>query len=234
MHGGNLLRNIGPMRVRWVLFDVGGVLERVDDHRWPTAFIERWAGRLGLPVDEYRRRIAATDLPDLGVRTGVEEVYWSGYGRAVGADPQTLTAMRLDFWDAYCGELNDELFEFHDPLTDRVRVAILSNSGDGARREEERRYRFSTAFGPILYSHEIGVGKPDPLAFHIALDRLGAAPEEVVFTDDHPPTVEAAVALGIRAVLHTDTSTTIAAVNAALGTSRTTNSVSPDKPSASP
>lgn len=124
--------------------------------------------------------------------------------------------MRLNFWDAYCGELNHGLFEFAQSLTDRVQVAILSNSGDGARREEEHRYRFSTVFDPILYSHEIGVGKPDPRAFHIALSRLDAVPPEVIFVDDHLPTVKAAAALGIRAILHTDNAATIAAVTTLL------------------
>ena len=205
-------------RIRWLLFDVGGVLERVDDDAWPVRFGKRWAARVGLTAEELDRRIAAAALPDSSIRSGVEEEYWSGFGAAIGADAAMLAEIRSDFWDAYCGTANEALLGEARSLVGEVGLAILSNSGDGARREEERRYGFSRVFDPILYSHETGVNKPDPRAFGIALEAMGADAAEVLFLDDRQDNIEAAQALGIRAHLHRDDAATLQVIRDAVGT----------------
>ena len=172
--------------VRWLLFDVGGVLETADDAVWPREFATRWAARLGLDTDEFMARAETADLPDASTRSGVEEEFWQRYGAAVGAHGTTLDEMRADFWDAYCGGANQPLLDLAAGLRGSVGLAILSNSGDGARREEERRYGFSRLFDPICYSHEIGVNKPDPRAFRAALDAMDARPADVLFIDNAP------------------------------------------------
>jgi putative hydrolase of the HAD superfamily len=204
-------------QVRWLLLDVGGVLELVDDADWPRRFRDRWAARLGLTPEEFDRRQAEADLPDSTTRSGVEEEWWAGLGAAVGASGALLDAMRADFWDAYCGTANTELLDALRALRGRVGLAILSNSGDGAREEEERRYGFSRLFDPIRYSHETGLSKPDPRAFTAALDALDAASHEVLLIDDVPANIDAARALGMRAHRHEGNPGTLAAIRAALG-----------------
>ncbi len=201
--------------VRWLLLDIGGVLELVDDDAWPTEFARRWEHRLGLEPGDYDRRLAAVDLPDATRTAGVADRYWRGVAAALGADDDERTAMIADFWDAYCGRRNDVLLDYLATLQCRVGLAILSNSGDGAREEEERRYAFSALFDPILYSHETGVMKPDDEAFRIALSSLGAAPDEV-FLDDAPHNVDAARHLGIRAHHYVDADLAIRVIEQSL------------------
>lgn len=203
--------------VRWLLLDVGGVLEQVDDAAWPGQFRRRWAAAFSLTDEEFSARLSNADLPDAARRTGVDDEYWGRIGAALGASAEVLASMRADFWDAYCGTLNQPLFDFLAGLRGQVGLAILSNSGDGAREEEERRFGFAAVFDPICYSHEIGVTKPEPEAFRIVLDRLDAAPADVLFIDDVPENIEAARAMGIRTHLHEATADTIAAIRAAMG-----------------
>jgi HAD superfamily hydrolase (TIGR01509 family) len=205
-----------PRPVQWLLLDVGGVLEVVDDEVWPSRFRARWAGRLGLSEAELARRLDAADLPDTTTRSGVADAFWSAYGAAVGASDDLLQEMRTDFWDEYCGTANHELLAALHALHGTVGLAILSNSGDGAREEEERRFGFAALFDPILYSHETGVSKPDDRAFAAALTRLHAAPEAVLLIDNWPPNIEAAGRLGLRAHLHVDNAGTLEAIRAAL------------------
>jgi putative hydrolase of the HAD superfamily len=96
------------------------------------------------------------------------------------------------------------------------RTGILSNSCDGARREEQARYGFPDLVDELVYSHEIGVTKPDPEAYLITCERLGVQPQEAVFLDDSPRCVEGARAVGMHGVVHLDTPTSIAAVTALL------------------
>jgi putative hydrolase of the HAD superfamily len=56
-------------------------------------------------------------------------------------------------------------------------------------------------FDAVVDSSEEGVRKPDPRIYLITCERLGSAPEQCVFVDDHPANVRAAEALGMRGVL---------------------------------
>lgn len=198
--------------VRWLLFDIGGVLEVVDDDTWQEQWWQRWSDRAGISRAEVDARVEAADLPRIDVTTGHAEEFWSGLGSALELDPDQLGAMRADFWDAYCGTGNTELIEYARSLRGRARTAILSNSADGAREEEERRFGLSEIFDPICYSHEQGVNKPDPQAYLLALDRLGAAPEDAFFIDDHAEAIAGAAAVGIRGILHRHNAETITAI----------------------
>ena len=57
----------------------------------------------------------------------------------------------------------------------------------------------------IVDSSAVGLRKPDPAIFRLALERLGGiAPERAVFLDDAPGNIAAARAIGIHAILVED------------------------------
>jgi FMN phosphatase YigB (HAD superfamily) len=146
----------------WILFDIGGVLEIVDDDSWQQHWWARWRERAGLERADFDARVAQADLPSIDVTTGTEQIFWQRLAAALGLSDADRAAMRADFWDAYCGTGNTELIDYARSLKSRVGLAILSNSADGAREEEARRYGFSKIFDPICYSHEQGVSRTAP------------------------------------------------------------------------
>lgn len=194
---------------KWVLFDIGGVLEVVDDDAWPREFQRRWQQRSGFAPEEYRRRIDRAPLPFIDLSPWTQRAYWEGVRYALDMDQSTVAEMRADMWNQYCGTLNAELMDFARELKPNVGVAILSNSVDGAREEEERRYGFSRIFDPIIYSHEISVAKPEAAAYRSALQAMNAEPDQLFFIDDHSEAVEGAAAVGIRGTRHVDNVSTI-------------------------
>ncbi len=202
---------------KWILFDIGGVLEVVDDDSWQQEWWERWRVETGLARHDFDARIAVADLPAIDVTAGAAPVFWARLGDALGLDDVRRAAMQAEFWDAYCGTANTELIEYARGLRGRAGTAILSNSADGAREEEERRFGFSEVFEPICYSHEQGVNKPDQRAYELALERLGAEASAVLFIDDHQAALDGAAVVGIRGVLQRDNATTIAAIEDFLG-----------------
>lgn len=198
------------MTIRAVVLDVGGVLEIVDDDAWPEAWIRGWEVRRGLAVGTFAARMAEHE-PTGSVVTGEvgEAQVRKMYAGALGLDESLADELMAQMWDAYCGRLDEQLRDYVASLRPTYTTAILSNSADGARREEQRRYGFEQLVDHLVYSHEVGLAKPDPAIFELTADRVGAAPDEIVFLDDREEHVSAAKALGWHAILHEDTPTSI-------------------------
>ncbi|PJI85598.1 benzoate/H(+) symporter BenE family transporter [Luteimicrobium subarcticum] len=84
-----------------------------------------------------------------------------------------------------------------------VRLVGLTNwSGDLFRHAVPAAPAIGLLEGVVVSGHE-GVAKPDPAMFRVAVDRFGLVPARTVFVDDAAANVEAAAALGFRAVRFT-------------------------------
>jgi putative hydrolase of the HAD superfamily len=90
--------------------------------------------------------------------------------------------------------------ELLDELRPRYRIAALSNSNELHWKRNTEELGITGMFEFALSSHQLGVCKPDPQIFRIAVDRARvSAPEAIVFFDDLPANVEAAKSAGLRA-----------------------------------
>ena len=67
-------------------------------------------------------------------------------------------------------------------------------------------------FDAAVISGEVGLHKPQPEIYRLACERLAVEPAEAVFVDDLRENCEGAEAVGMTAVLHRDTSETLAAL----------------------
>lgn len=89
-----------------------------------------------------------------------------------------------------------------------IRVALLSNSWGNTYPHEQ----IDALFDPIVISGEVGLRKPMAAIYELTLDRLGLPAGRVVFVDDAEPNVLGARAVGMQALLHSDSTTTRAAL----------------------
>jgi epoxide hydrolase-like predicted phosphatase len=200
------------MAIRAVAFDIGDVLERIDPIQ---AFTEPWRARLRMSEADYAAALDSVDSDRASRVGGLSETEMAGqYAIALGLTPAQTAEFMAGLWDWYCGELDTELVQFAASLRPRFRTGILSNSVDGARREEQARYGFEQLVDVIIYSHEAGVAKPDPRAFLLLCQRLDVQPDELVYLDDVPGHIEAARAVGIHGFVHVSTPDSIATVEA--------------------
>jgi HAD superfamily hydrolase (TIGR01509 family) len=191
------------MVIRAVVLDIGGVLEVVDDDVFPGPAEQRLglapgtvgAGLAGLPGDAVLGQVSEAQV----------RAEWT---RSLGLDEVQAGELMDDFWRWYVGTLDQPLVDWFASQRPARLTGILSNSGPGAR-EAERMHGFEDITDDIVYSHEVGIAKPDPAAYDLATRRLGVEPGEVLFLDDVPANVDAARAFGWHAVLHVDTATSI-------------------------
>jgi len=214
------------MAIRAVVLDIGGVLEITprggDPTRLLPEMIARWEMRLGLAPGELDARITAMDTQlksvgkdgELGTISEAEWVVELAHATAM--NPEQLDAFLRDFWDVYLGAPNAELIAYFASLRPAYATALLSNSTVGAREQEEERYHFAEMTDLIVYSHEVGVAKPERRIYELACERLGIEPAEMLFVDDVPVNIAAASALGIHAILFETTDQVIADIQAAL------------------
>jgi epoxide hydrolase-like predicted phosphatase len=193
------------MSVRAVIFDIGGVLEINPETGWQG----RWAERLGISEATLEAELEPIWSPGATGEATLDEIERRA-GAALGLDTTQLAAFMADAWDEYLGTLNVELASYFAGLRPRYRTAILSNSFVGAREREQAAYGFADMCDIVVYSHEEGVGKPDPRAYAIACDRLGVPPADAVLLDDTAACVDGAHAIGMGAVRYLDCAQAIA------------------------
>ncbi|MEY9925402.1 epoxide hydrolase-like predicted phosphatase [Catenulispora sp. GP43] len=190
------------MPIRAIVLDIGGVLEMTPDtgldQRWEAAFGPGWADRVG----------AVFDAGEIG-RITLDDVHEQAAG-ILGVPTARFEAYMEDAWADYLGTYNTEMADYwRARRAEGYTTAIISNSFVGAREREEEAYRFSELTDLIVYSHEVGIKKPDAAIFELCLERLGLPAEQVVFVDDYGPHCEAARKLGMAAVRFEDTAQAI-------------------------
>jgi epoxide hydrolase-like predicted phosphatase len=82
-----------------------------------------------------------------------------------------------------------------------LRTALVTNNikefGDGWRRMVP----VDELFEVVIDSSHVGVRKPDPRIFQLALEAIEVDASEAVFVDDHPGNIAAAEKLGMTGVL---------------------------------
>jgi putative hydrolase of the HAD superfamily len=167
--------------------------------------------------EELSSRIARVfDGADIGTVT-LAEVHRK-LASSAGITADQASAIMESFWRVYLGTPNAELIEWARTLRPRYKTGILSNSGAGAREREQAAYGYEDLVDDLVYSHEVGLLKPDPRIYLLSCERLGAQPREVVFLDDREPFTRAARAACMHAVLFTgDNAAAIAEISALLG-----------------
>ncbi len=194
-------------RIAAVLFDFGGVF--TDS---PFAAVEAYGAELGVSAREVTATVfgsyehdsdhpwhrlergeitlesARQSILDLGRSGGLEIDIYDLFGRMAESNAGADTKL---------------------PLVDRVRelkqdgyaTGIITNNvaefGDGWRAL----IPVDELFDFVVDSSSVGVRKPDPRIFQLALERLNSIPAaQTVFLDDYQANVDAARALGLRAI----------------------------------
>ena len=193
-----------------MIVDIGGVLARGA----PVDPYEEWAVRLGRTRTELVNAIYGGNDDQVLVGRMGEDEWWDGVVRGrLGIDSPTQAALRAGL-DA--GQVWDE--ELVAVLRDagtRVRTAILSNAWP-SQRARMSALGLVDVVHDLLLSCEIGVAKPDPEAFAVALARVGTRAEDTLFVDDTPGHVEVARSVGLVGHVHESTDTTIEVIEAFL------------------
>jgi len=90
--------------------------------------------------------------------------------------------------------------ELLEELRARYRLAALSNSNELHWKRNTNELKVLELFEFAISSHQVGVCKPHPDIYKVAIDRAKvSSPDAIVFFDDLAANVEAAKSAGMRA-----------------------------------
>ena len=78
----------------------------------------------------------------------------------------------------------------------------INNEGRELNDYRIRKFHLHHFFDAFISSCEVGMRKPDPGIFRLAMGIAGAKPEECIYFDDRPILVEAAAKTGIQSYQH--------------------------------
>jgi len=202
--------------IKAIVFDIGGVLEIT-----PNLGVDsKWEKQLHLEPGELNKRLGQVWKGGSIGTISIEQVHKS-IGEIMGWSEAQVNEYMGDVWREYLGTLNIELADYFRGLRPQYQTAIISNSFVGAREKEAEHYQFDTICDFIIYSHEVGLRKPDPRIFELACERLGLRPEEIIFVDDHHEVYASAEAMGMHCIEFKDNAQTIAEIEACIRTNDT-------------
>jgi len=195
-----------------VIWDLGGVILRTEDRRLRAA----WEARLNLPEGELDKLVFAGEMGrKAALGQAQAEDVWRWVGSRLELGPEELERLQAEFWQG--DQLDGALVQFIRELRRECRTALLSNAWPGMRQMIENEWGIADCFDDLFISAELGLAKPDPKIYRLALDRLDIPPARAVFVDDFIENVKAAAALGLRAIQFLSSKQAMQAVNLELG-----------------
>jgi putative hydrolase of the HAD superfamily len=95
---------------------------------------------------------------------------------------------------------NVQVYQLVRTLKERFKVIMISNINQLHFEYLKENFRIFDPFDKIILSYEVGVRKPHPKIYTVALDQCAVSNHEAFYIDDRLDLVEAASRLGIRGV----------------------------------
>ena len=197
----------GPITT--VLFDFAGV---ITSSPWGP-LTEAGGGNLELLIGSYAED---TDHPWHRVERGELPIQdWAVEVTAMGKEQ----GIEVDFGplQALLGEMT-----VHQQIVDRIRslkaegyrIGLITNNVREGSASWRALIPVEELFEVVIDSSEVGMRKPNPAIYHLALDALGVTdPSAAVFLDDAPGNVDGARRAGLHSILVEDPDSAIAALD---------------------
>ena len=182
------------MSIRAVFFDLGGVIVRTE-YQAPR---QQLAERLGMEYDDLDRLVFNSDTGlQASLGTITSQQHWEAVMKRLKRPAEELRSIRDEF---FAGDIVDRtILEFLRSLRGTHQTGLISNAWSDLR-DYITREKMIDAFDHIIISAEVGVAKPDPKIFQIALQQAGVSPNEAVFVDDFYVNIEGCEKVGMKGI----------------------------------
>ena len=190
---------VAPICPTTVVFDLGGVL--VD---WDPRYLYR---QLFDDPDEMESFLAEVTSADWNAHQDAGRPWAEAIDVLATEHPERrelIEAFHQRWPEMLAGEMPGTVDVLAELRSTDVRLLALSNWSAELFPIARERFDFLGWFEGILISGDVGVNKPDRRIFDHLAEQFGIEPEAALFIDDSAANVDAAKALGFRAIRFTD------------------------------
>jgi putative hydrolase of the HAD superfamily len=151
-----------------------------------------WRGRLHEAIADVLVHYPHFDSDALVHQAIIEKVYIEklpAFLRSQGVDDEPLIAAAQEvFRRDWFGRLVlfGDAVQTLEALRPRYKLGLVTNGPSHTQRPKIEQFKLIDYLDLLIVSEEVGVAKPDPAIFTIALEQLGVAPSEALFVGDSP------------------------------------------------
>jgi epoxide hydrolase-like predicted phosphatase len=181
-------------RYQLILLDLGGVVVDVESDR----LVLQIAQLLGQTFEDVQAAVYHEELLlpfELGrIRA---PAYYDGLKARLRLPWSYEEFVRA--WNGIFTE-NREVTALLKRLRSRHRLVALSNTNELHLGHIKATIPAAALFEDWVASCDVGLRKPDPRIYELALGRFGVEPSRAVYVDDRPELVEAGRAIGLAAI----------------------------------
>lgn len=188
-----------PPNIKALLFDLGGVIIRID---WNKIF-DQWAERCPFTSDEIHNRFSMDSAYKQHERGELSAADYFAYLKSklgYEGDDQAF----IDGWNAiFVGEVG-ETVTLLNHLKTKIPLYLLTNSNPTHELFWRNTYSGTIElFTDVFVSSSLGHRKPDRSVFEAIAEKTGIELSSILFFDDTLENVEGARAAGVHSVLVT-------------------------------
>lgn len=203
-------------QIQAILFDLGGVLLQMGDITPRLQLSES----IGIPLSQmYELVFWSPSAQSAVIGEKTIKQHWQWISQALNINPDDIPAMIEQFWSTDC--LNEGLVLEIESLKAKYKIGLLSNAYDNLRQVLHERFPIASLFDEMIISAEVGLAKPNPHIYRLALKRMDVQPAEAVFIDDRAENIDVARAEGMEAIQYLDNRQVIGDLDRLLGDSST-------------
>jgi len=185
------------MSIKAIFFDLGGVILRTE-YQAPRQHL---AETFGMDYDEIDKIVFGGGPNGSAAKASIgeitEEEHWLNVMKLLKQPADEYERIREEFFG---GDVIDhEILDFLRALKPNYKVGLISNAWSGLR-DYIVREKFDDVFDHMVISAEVGVAKPEPKIYHIALEQFQVQAGEAVFVDDFIENIDACKKLGMKGI----------------------------------
>ncbi|MFB9327148.1 YjjG family noncanonical pyrimidine nucleotidase [Paenibacillus aurantiacus] len=128
-------------------------------------------------TERVQRNLAIAQVLDLSFRDTLSQLGW---------EQELSASMTRTYWELFCGAAHvlDGAMQLIARLRGTYTLGVISNGIGEAQRGRLQASGLYDYFDRMLISDEVGLWKPDPALFALAVEASGCSKEEVLFVGD--------------------------------------------------
>ncbi len=183
--------------IKAIIFDLGGVLFTDGTGRFADYLEETYGVS---PADT--RAFLVSDIGDRYYKgTITNGDFWESFKTTLNINEDSAS-LSLKWIDSY--DLNEGTLDLIERLSKEYDVYYLSDNVRHRVEVTEQKYDFLKHFKDGIFSCDVGMRKPQPKIYNLALEMTKTKPEETIFIDDKESSLAPARDMGFNVVLFTD------------------------------